>query len=194
MTPGEPFGLLPRAGADGGQRGPRAEKRPVVRRVQLGGEPGPDDADAQRGHARRPLSQSHPVARPADVRRKTMAILRRTGPAPNLEARDRPAPAPIVGEAACPRLAAVVVERGVDDQRLRPRSRRRVTDRGRSVVEPVALVQAADRLEEAPREAEAHRVDERHVLPGRLDGRLREQAMDDRAADQPTARPHRLAP
>ena len=79
MTLGEPFGLLPRAGADRRQRGPRAEKRPVVRRVQLGREPGPDDADAQRGHARRPLPVAHGRAaggRPTEAWR----YFRRTGP------------------------------------------------------------------------------------------------------------------
>src|SRR5438093_322336 len=58
VTSSEALGLLPCPGAHRGQLRPGGAERSIIRRVQVGGEPGPDDPDPKGAHAKRTLSQS----------------------------------------------------------------------------------------------------------------------------------------
>src|SRR3990167_8810006 len=136
--------------------GPRRSARPRARRRAASPEP--------RLH---PLAHARPGG--PHVARQPVAPLGR-------EARQRGVAQPEVVALACglarevprARAAAAVDEGGVDDEAAPPP----LADGEREVavvpvVEPVALVEAAAVLQEAPRQAHADRVHEGHLLPRR---------------------------
>src|SRR5262249_15887261 len=137
---------------------------------------------------------AHPLAPAAHVARKAPAVLLRK--ARHRGVAEREVPPSLVGvacEVARPRPAAVVAKRRVSDEASTPAledSEREVAVV--TVIEAVALVEAPDRVQELARQAHAHRVDERHVLPRGPDGRPRREAVDDRAPHHPPVGPQPL--
>src|SRR5215831_6417444 len=130
-----------------------------------------------------PEPVAHSLAPAPDIARKAPAVL--LGKARQRGVAEREVPPGLVGvalEVARPCPAAAVAKQRVRDEASAPA----LEDGEReiavvTVVEAVALVEAPDRVQELAREAHAHRIDERHVLPGRSDSRTRRAAVDDRA-------------
>src|SRR5439155_16736311 len=141
-----------------------------------------------------PEPRRHPLPPRADVAGQAVTPLR---PEPRQHLAPGGDVAPLAlglrRELARPRAAAVVDERRAHDEAAPAalaHGEREVAVE--AVVEAVALVEAADRLQEGARQAHADRVHDRHLLPGGTYGRPLGEAVHDRAANVAPAPPQAL--